>query len=66
VIGAGASVSERPDLDRSKGRPLGRVGWQAVARLPSSATICALALFPGEAKPLPLADCKHIAAGAGR
>jgi len=35
VIGAGASVSERPDLDRSKGRPLGRVGWQAVARLPS-------------------------------
>lgn len=66
VIGAGASVSERPDLEQSEGRALGRVGWQAVAALPPSAAVCALALFPGEAKPLPLADCKHVAQDAGR
>jgi hypothetical protein len=66
AIGAGASVSERPDLERNEGHSLGRVGWRAVAALPPSATVCALVLFPGEAKPLPLADCKPVAAGAGR
>jgi len=66
VIGAGASVSERPDLERNVGHSLGRVGWRAVATLPPSAAVCALALFPGEAKPLPLADCKHVAQDAGR
>ena len=31
AIGAGASVSERPDLERNEGHSLGRVGWRAVA-----------------------------------
>jgi hypothetical protein len=66
VIGAGASVSERSDLERNEGRSLGRIGWQAVATLPPTTTVCALALFPGDAKPRPLADCKHVAADAQR
>jgi hypothetical protein len=60
AIGAGASVSERPDLEQSEGHALGRVGWRAVAALPPSAKVCALALFPGETKPIPLADCKPV------
>jgi hypothetical protein len=47
VIGSGASVARRPDLERAKGRSLGLVGWKAVATLPKSTPICALALFPG-------------------
>jgi hypothetical protein len=66
AIGAGASVSERPDLEQSEGHSLGRVGWRAVAAPPPSATVCALALFPGEAKPIPLAACKPVAADARR
>jgi hypothetical protein len=47
VIGAGASVSERPDIERAKGvTSLGPVGWKAVAAMPQSMPVCALALFP--------------------
>ncbi len=49
VIGAGASVSERPDIERAKGATsLGPIGWKAVATMPLSTPICALALFPDD------------------
>lgn len=59
AIGAGASMLVRPDIERDKGRPLGRVGWRAVATLPTSMPVCALALFPGESQALQLANCQE-------
>ena len=49
VIGAGASVLERPDIERAEGaRPLRPIGWKAVATIPQSTPLCALALFPND------------------
>jgi hypothetical protein len=69
VIGAGASVSQRPDIERVKGRALGPVGWKAVASVPQSTPICALALFPDDPDNdgpwEPLANCQtSIESGA--
>jgi hypothetical protein len=58
VIGSGASVSRRPDVERAEGRSLGRIGWKAVATLPQSTPICALALFPNERLWFPLSNCQ--------
>jgi hypothetical protein len=57
AIGSGASIKRRPDLDPAKKRHLGRVGWKAVATLPASLPVCALALFPGETEWAPLGNC---------
>jgi hypothetical protein len=57
VIGSGASVSRRADLELAKGRTLGLVGWKAVAALPQSMPVCAFALFPGETQWTPLSKC---------
>jgi hypothetical protein len=49
VIGAGTSISERPDIERARRvKGLGRVGWKAVATTPGSTPICALAFFPDD------------------
>jgi hypothetical protein len=63
AIGAGASMLLRPDVERDKGRPLGRVGWKAVATLPEVMPLCALALFRGETKAVPLANCQESIPG---
>ena len=59
AIGAGASMLARPDIEHDQKRPLGRVGWRAVATLPQVMPVCALALFPGNDAPAPLANCAH-------
>jgi hypothetical protein len=59
VIGAGASIARRLDLERAKGRSLGLAGWQAVAIIPESFPICAFALFPGESQLAPLSHCQE-------
>jgi len=58
VIGSGASVVPRPDLERIQGHRLGLAGWKAVAAMPLSTPVCALALFPGDEQSAPLADCQ--------
>ena len=58
AIGSGVSVKRRPDIDRAKGRSLGRVGWKAVAVLPQTTPVCALALFPGEPQLVPISRCE--------
>ena len=69
VIGAGASVSQRPDIERVKGHALGPVGWKAVATVPQSTPICALALFPDDPDNdgpwEPLANCQTSIENAG-
>jgi hypothetical protein len=65
AIGAGASMLARRDIERDKGQSLGRVGWRAVATLPTSMPLCALALVPGEGQAVPLANCApSLPAGA--
>jgi hypothetical protein len=59
AIGAGASMFLRPDTERDKGQPLGRVGWKAVATLPEVMPVCAIALFRGEGEAVPLANCQE-------
>ncbi|MGA7546262.1 MAG: hypothetical protein WBW08_10640 [Methyloceanibacter sp.] len=58
AIGSGANVAPRPDLKRTHGRSRGLVGWKAVAALPKSTPVCALALFPGDSQWAPLSDCQ--------
>ena len=45
VIGSGSSILRRRETGGVKGRSLEANGWQAVATLPRSMPICALALF---------------------
>ena len=60
VIGAGASVAYRHDVERASGRSLGLVGWRAVANLPQKTPVCALALFPADFQFIPLGKCRNI------
>jgi hypothetical protein len=62
VIGSGASLLRRPDLERHEGRRMDLVGWQAIAALPQTTGVCAFALFPGEDELVRLANCEEIAA----
>ena len=64
AIGAGASMLMRPDIEREQVRPLGRIGWRAVATLPQVMPVCALALFPGDSEEVPLANCRSSLAAA--
>lgn len=60
VIGSGAAVAQRLDVERDKGRSLGLVGWEAVAALPQTAPVCAFALFRGEIQLAPLSRCAGL------
>ena len=64
AIGAGALVARRPDVEQEAARSLGLVGWKGVASVPASSPVCALALFPGESEPVPLAGCQSVGEGA--
>jgi hypothetical protein len=66
AIGAGASMLARPDIERDQERSLGRVGWSAVAPLPQVMPVCALAFFPANDGPVPLASCLNNLAAERR
>ena len=57
VIGTGASITRRSDVERAKHRSLGLVGWTAVAPIPQRLPVCALALFSAENQWIPLSNC---------
>lgn len=60
VIGAGTSISRRPDVENMKGRSLGLVGWKAVAFMPKG-NVCVLAAFPYDERWFSLGACKSEA-----
>jgi hypothetical protein len=57
IIGAGAAMLFRPDIEHTEKRSFGRIGWKAVATVPQNLPLCAFALFPGQSRLVPLSNC---------
>ena len=60
VIGAGAPIVKRPDVEKAASRSLCLAGWKCVVALPKAMPVCALALFPGSDELAPLDGCQQI------